>query len=215
MALLSAGNPGAEKRTVLSVKKEVGMEVSENISVKDYFEQVVPEMVSEQMSGTPMADMDGTIFTVEFDIKGDQDYVYSLTVKDAKDLEVTEGAREKAMIKLELSEDMWRKAVTGKMEGAMDMFTDMSQSANRKRYDALAATNGSMTVELTLPDGSVAPLKIVFNGAASPEVTFKVGLEDWALMQKGELAGPTAFMTGKLKIEGDMPFAMSLGNLMM
>jgi len=190
------------------------MEVSENISVKDYFEQVVPEMVKEQMSGTPVANMDGTEFTVEFNIKGDQDYVYSIAVKDAKDLEVTEGSLDKAMIKLELSEDMWRKAVTGKLEGAMDMFTDMSQTANRQRYDALAGTNGTMTVEMTLPDGSVAPLKIVFNGAASPEVTFKVGLEDWALMQKGELAGPTAFMTGKLKIEGDMPFAMSLGNLM-
>lgn len=191
------------------------MEVSDDISVKDYFEQVVPEMVKEQMAGAPVANMDGTEFTVEFDVKGDQDYVYGISVKDAKEVQITEGPLDKAMIKLELSEDMWRKAVTGKLEGAMDMFTDMSQTANRQRYDALAGTNGRMTVELTLPDGSVAPLKIVFNGAASPEVTFKVALEDWALMQKGELAGPTAFMTGKLKIEGDMPFAMSLGNLMM
>ena len=38
--------------------------------------------------------------------------------------------------------------------------------------------------------------------------------EDWAAMASGELPGPTAFMSGKLKIEGDMPFAMSLGNLM-
>jgi len=191
------------------------MEVSDNISVKDYFEQVVPEMVKEQMASAPVANMDGTEFTVEFNIKGDQDYTYGIVVKDAKDVEIKEGSLDKAMIKLELSEDMWRKAVTGKLEGAMDMFTDMSQTANRQRYDALAGTNGAMTVEMTLPDGSVAPLKIVFNGAEKPEVTFKVGLEDWALMQKGELAGPTAFMTGKLKIEGDMPFAMSLGNLMM
>ena len=69
-------------------------------------------------------------------------------------------------------------------------------------------------VELTNPDGSQADLKVVFNGASSPEVTFKIGLEDWVLVQKGELPGPTAFMTGKMKIEGDMPFAMALGNLM-
>jgi putative sterol carrier protein len=30
----------------------------------------------------------------------------------------------------------------------------------------------------------------------------------------GELAGPTAFMSGKMKIDGDLPFAMALGNLM-
>ncbi|RJP27793.1 MAG: hypothetical protein C4536_13190 [Actinobacteria bacterium] len=191
------------------------MEVSENVTVQEYFEQVVPEMVKEQLSGTSIAGMEDTMFTVEFNIKGDQDYVYGITVKDASELEVSEGPLENAMIKVVLDEDMWRKAVTGKMEGAMDMFTDMGQSADRKRYNALNSTSGTMNVELAMADGSVAPLKIVFNGAASPEVTFKVGIEDWALMQKGELAGPTAFMTGKLKIEGDMPFAMSLGNLMM
>ena len=96
----------------------------------------------------------------------------------------------------------------------MDMFTDMGQNANRKRYDSLNSVRGTMNLELDIPDGSQADIKVVFNDAASPEVAFKIGLEDWDLMQKGELAGPTAFMTGKMKIEGDMPFAMALGNLM-
>jgi putative sterol carrier protein len=191
------------------------MEISENISVKEYFEEVVPKMAEEQMAGVATAGMEGTVFTVEFDVKGAETSVYGITVKDAKELSVTEGALDSPMIKVEVDEDTWRKAVTGKMEGAMDMFTDIGQSANRKRYDALNSTKGSMNVELGLPDGSTSVLKIQFGGATSPEVTFKVGLEDWALMQKGELAGPTAFMSGKLKIEGDMPFAMSLGNLMM
>jgi putative sterol carrier protein len=190
------------------------MEVPENVGVKEYFEEIVPKMVEEQLSGTAITGMEGTVFAVQFNIKGDQENVYGITVKDAKDLEVSEGALASPMITVELDEDTWRKAVTGKMEGAMDMFTDMSQSASRKRYDTLNATSGTMTVELSMADGSTAVLKVVFNGASSPAVTFKIGLEDWALMQKGELAGPTAFMTGKMKIEGDMPFAMALGNLM-
>jgi len=190
------------------------MEVPENIGVKEYFEEIVPKMVAEQLSGTGITGMEGTEFTVEFDIEGDQKYVYGITVKDAKDLEVIEGALDSPMIKVAINEDVWRKAVTGKMEGAMDMFTDMGQNANRKRYDTLNSIRGTMNVELAVPDGSQADIKVVFNDAASPEVTFKIGLDDWALMQKGELAGPTAFMTGKMKIEGDMPFAMGLGNLM-
>jgi putative sterol carrier protein len=171
-------------------------------------------MVEEQLSSATVAGMEDTVFTVQFDVKGDETNVYGITVKGAKDLEITEGPLENAMIKVEVNEDTWRKAVTGKLEGAMDMFTDMSQTANRGRYDALQTTKGTMTVEMAMPDGSTAPLKIVFNGADSPAVTFKVALEDWAKMQSGELAGPMAFMQGKLKIEGDMPFAMSLGNLM-
>lgn len=190
------------------------MDVPENIGVKEYFEEVVPKMVDEQLAGAPVSGMEGTVFTVQFDVKGDETNVYGITVKDAKDVEVSAGELDNAMIKVELAEDVWRNAVTGKMEGAMDMFTDMSQSANRGRYDALQSTKGTMNVDMGMPDGSTATLKIVFNGAASPEVTFKVALEDWAKMQSGELAGPMAFMQGKLKIEGDMPFAMSLGNLM-
>jgi putative sterol carrier protein len=188
--------------------------VSENVTVKEYFEEYVPKLVEEQLAGSPISGMEGTVFTVEFDIKGDQTYVYGITVKDAKDLAVSEGPLENPLIKVELSEDVWRRAVTGKMEGAMDTFTDMGQAASRKRYDALVSTKGTMNVELSLPDGSTADIKVVFNGADSPAVSLKAALEDWAKIQSGELPGPMAFMQGKLKIEGDMSFAMALGNLM-
>lgn len=187
------------------------MEVSENITVKEYFEEYVPKLFEEQTANISISGMEGTAFTVEFDVGGQS---YGLTIKDAKDLEVTEGPLENPMIKVELAEDVWRNAVTGRMEGAVDMFTEMGEMANRQRYDALAGTKGTMILELGMPDGSQAVVKIVFNGADSPSTTFKAAAEDWAKVASGELPGPTAFMSGKLKIEGDMPFAMSLGNLM-
>jgi len=190
------------------------MEVPENITVKEYFEEYVPKMVDEQLAKAPVAGMEGTLFTIQFDIVGDQTYVYGITAKDAKEVQVTEGPLENPMIRLELSEDVWRKAVTGKMGGAIDAFTDLGQAASRKRYDALVSTKGTMNVEVGLPDGSTAAIKVVFNGADSPSVTFKAALEDWAKVQSGELPGPMAFMQGKLKIDGDMGFAMALGNLM-
>ena len=113
------------------------MEVSENIGVKEYFEEVVPKMVEEQLAGSAITGMDGTVFTVEFDVKGDREYVYGITVKDAKDLAVSEGALESPMIKVEVSEDVWRKAVTGKLEGAMDMFMDMGQIIEEDVPDVL------------------------------------------------------------------------------
>ena len=45
-------------------------------------------------------------------------------------------------------------------------------------------------------------------GAA--DTTIKVNWGDWQKMADGELDGMTAFMTGKLKIEGDMSNAMQL-----
>jgi len=42
------------------------------------------------------------------------------------------------------------------------------------------------------------------------DTTIKVAWDDWDQMASGQLDGMTAFMTGKLKIEGDMSNAMQL-----
>ena len=49
---------------------------------------------------------------------------------------------------------------------------------------------------------------ILLDGAA--DTTIKVNWEDWQAMAAGQLDGMTAFMTGKLRIEGDMSNAMQL-----
>ncbi|MBT8427586.1 MAG: SCP2 sterol-binding domain-containing protein [Erythrobacter sp.] len=42
------------------------------------------------------------------------------------------------------------------------------------------------------------------------DTTIKVDWNDWQAMADGQLDGMTAFMTGKLKVEGDMSNAMQL-----
>jgi putative sterol carrier protein len=42
------------------------------------------------------------------------------------------------------------------------------------------------------------------------DTTIKVSWDDWQAMASGALDGMTAFMTGKLKVEGDMGNAMQL-----
>jgi putative sterol carrier protein len=46
------------------------------------------------------------------------------------------------------------------------------------------------------------------DGAA--DTTIKVAWADWEAMSAGQLDGMTAFMQGKLKVEGDMSNAMQL-----
>ena len=42
------------------------------------------------------------------------------------------------------------------------------------------------------------------------DTTLKVSWDDWQALASGQLDGMTAFMTGKLKVEGDMSNAMQL-----
>jgi putative sterol carrier protein len=82
-----------------------------------------------------------------------------------------------------------------------------------KMHEANAWVDGK-TVKLDFGDEGV----ILLDGKANQvteedgeaDTTIKVSWENWQKMAAGELDGMTAFMTGKLKVEGDMSNAMQL-----
>lgn len=60
-------------------------------------------------------------------------------------------------------------------------------------------------------DGNVPQVTDLAPGeGAVADTTIKVGWDDWQQMAAGQLDGMTAFMMGKLKVEGDMSNAMQL-----
>ncbi|MFP6705055.1 MAG: SCP2 sterol-binding domain-containing protein [Alphaproteobacteria bacterium] len=58
-------------------------------------------------------------------------------------------------------------------------------------------------------DASQVP-NVVSNDDSEADCTLKISLDDFVAMTQGELDGTSAFMSGKLKIEGDMGIAMKL-----
>jgi putative sterol carrier protein len=83
----------------------------------------------------------------------------------------------------------------------------------QKMQDAQAFVPGKK-VKLSFGDEGVIMLDGQNNqvteedGAA--DTTIKTSWDDWQAMAAGQLDGMTAFMTGKLKVEGDMSNAMQL-----
>ena len=51
---------------------------------------------------------------------------------------------------------------------------------------------------------------LVSDADMGADTTIKVSWDDWQALASGALDGMTAFMTGKLKVEGDMSNAMQL-----
>jgi len=58
-------------------------------------------------------------------------------------------------------------------------------------------------------DASQVP-NVVSNDDGDADCTLKISMADFIAMTQGELDGTTAFMMGKLKVEGDMGLAMKL-----
>jgi putative sterol carrier protein len=60
-------------------------------------------------------------------------------------------------------------------------------------------------------DGNVPQVTDLAGGEGGvADTTIKIGWDDWQQLAAGQMDGMTAFMMGKLKVEGDMSNAMQL-----
>jgi putative sterol carrier protein len=90
----------------------------------------------------------------------------------------------------------------------------------RFRADKAAGTSATIQYDITGEGGGTwnAVIKdgtcTVNDGPApSPNLTLQVAAQDWLDMVSGKQAGQMLFMSGKLKVKGDMGLAMKLGSM--
>ncbi len=189
--------------------------IPNDIEAKKFFEEIVPKEFEERIKDSPIEGMEGTEFAVQFSITGEGGGTWTLVIADGKKMEVKPQEDEKAQITMTLDVNDWRDTVTGKIPG-MDIMQQMqSGKGGRAQFDKLKTVAGTLRLELTKDDGGVLPMELMFNKGAAPQTTLKAKATDYADIQSGKLNGQQAFMSGKLKISGDMGFAMKIGTMMM
>jgi putative sterol carrier protein len=94
------------------------------------------------------------------------------------------------------------------------------QMSSRFKADRAAGTSAVIQYDVSGEGGGTwnAMIKdgacIVKEGAAAtPNLTLQIGAQDWLDMLTGKQNGQMLFMSGKLKIKGDMGLAMKLGSM--
>ena len=92
--------------------------------------------------------------------------------------------------------------------------------AARFRADKAAGTNATIQYEVSGEGGGTwhAVIKdgtctVNAGAGTNPNLTLQVAAQDWLDMVSGKQSGQMLFMSGKLKIKGDMGLAMKLGSL--
>ena len=90
----------------------------------------------------------------------------------------------------------------------------MTKSELATKMQVAGAVIPGKTVKIDFGDDGVLLLdgkaNTVSESDAAADTTIKVSWADWEALAAGQLDGMTAFMTGKLKVEGDMSNAMQL-----
>ena len=210
VAQLSPVRPRRKRKTGKMPKLVMGNDLSK----ERFFEEAINRIFEDQVSSSDRACLQDIEITMQFTIESDHTFTYGLRVTGGSNLEIVRGGLDDPMIAFEMSEEVYWHALDGKVAEAMQTFVNLSQITDRKRYDTIRELRGCLSLELTLDDGSVLPFKITFNGAGQPAVVFRMGLDDYIAMGRGELYGMSAFVSGRLDMEGDKPFAMQLSDLL-
>jgi putative sterol carrier protein len=70
--------------------------------------------------------------------------------------------------------------------------------------------DGGGTWNAVIKDGACT---VNQGSAATPNLTLSISAQDWLDMLSGKQSGQMLFMSGKLKVKGDMGLAMKLGSM--
>ena len=94
------------------------------------------------------------------------------------------------------------------------------QMPSRFRADRAGGTNATVQYDISgegggtwhavIKDGACA---VNAGPATTPNLTLQVGAQDWIDMSTGKQNPQMLFMSGKLKLKGDMGLAMKLGSM--
>ncbi len=171
-------------------------------SVKSLLSEIMPQMTREALAGNNASkDLSGTEIRMTIDAGSD---VYSYILKDGKQIEVKSGGIEGVMLKLAVSKDDIERMIK---TGNLDMLLGMQSDIKKSKYDALKSLKGSFTAQIADSDHNYT-INVVLNGAESPHSIFKMTMANSAALMRKETNPIQLFMSGALKIEGDMSFAM-------
>ena len=179
-------------------------EVPKDTSIKQLLGEIMPDTAKALMAeNNSKAELAGTEMSMVVEVGGDR---YSYILSNGENVTFSEGDLDSPMLRLKVSEDDLKKMIE---TGNLEMLLGIQQDLNRAKYNAISTLRGSFGAEVTNDDGSTFTIEAILNGSEQPHSLFKMSAADTTALMRKETNPVNLFMSGAMKIEGDMGFAMS------
>lgn len=175
------------------------------VNVKELLTEFIPKLAKEyvQMRGA-QEELRGTELKLTLDISGG---IYSYIIKDGVDFDVKEGDMDNPQVRISFPLESMSKMADMKN---IDMLIGMQKQLTRKKFDLLSELKGTSVFQIKNPDDTISEITATFNIAEKPKAILRLSMQDANLISSGKESPINLFMSGKMKIEGDMAFAMKL-----
>ena len=176
-----------------------------SVNVRKLLTEFVPKLAREyiKMRGA-QEELKDTELKLTVDISGS---LYSYIIKDGVNFDVKEGEIDNPNVRVSFSTESISKMLDMKN---VDMLIGMQRQLTRQKFDVLSALKGTSVFQITNSDGTISEITATFNDTQNPKSILKLSLENANLINSGKESPINLFMAGKMKIEGDMGFAMKL-----
>jgi putative sterol carrier protein len=183
-------------------------QVDENITPAQFFEQLLPSgFAAQRQAGEPVPQD----FTLQYHVTGDGGGDWVIAIANGE-MTARKGSGD-ANVTFTLATDAWRDVVLGRDGASVAVILPQRRPGRPDNSARAKQLKGTMAVELAREGKDALKVEMMFNNAAAPRTVMSMKLADYVAMQEGRLNGQEAFMTGKMKIQGDMAFLMQLAAL--
>jgi hypothetical protein len=183
-------------------------QVSEDVTPEQFFEQLMPMGFEAQRAAGGQTPQD---FVLGYRLEGPGGGEWTVEIAGGK-MTTKKGGGE-ANLAFTLSIDDWRDAVLARNGATLALLLPQSRPGRPDSSGRAKALKGTMALELAREGGEPFKSEMTFGGSATPRVVMKMKLADYVAVQEGRLNGQEAFMTGKMRVEGDMAFLMQIAAL--
>ena len=195
---------GEAANPALRITMKDGETVSIAVDEAVLFGRVMPGLIVDIIALTGRdSDLAGTEFTLVLEISGSR---YSYRVKDGRELVAGTDDIPAPMMRLILDRGELQRMIS---IDNTDLLLASKGFLSRKKYDALKALKGTVVTKIAAGNGETS-LTLVLNGGSEPATEFLFSPEDFRAVMSGAKDPVSMFMSGAMKIKGDMGFAMAV-----
>ena len=182
-------------------------EATGTVTPEQFFEELLPagyEAQKEQGIGVPRN------FTMQYQITGGGGGSWHVVIADGE-MTVTKGQND-AHMTVTIAYPHWEDAVLSRNGADIALLLPQGRPGRPDTSERAKMLKGTMSLVLAR-EGDPFAMEICFAGADAPRTTMKAKIEDYVAIGQGKLNGQEAFMTGRVRIEGDMAFMMQIAAL--
>jgi hypothetical protein len=179
----------------------------DSVTPEQFFEQLLPLGFAAQAQEGPTPQD----FTMQYHVTGPGGGDWLVSISNGQ-MTTRKGTGD-ANLTFTLSVDDWRDAVLARDGAAVSLIIPPRRPGRPDNSGRAKQLKGTLAFELAREARDPFKVEMSFNNASTPRTTMKMKLPDCVAMQEGRLNGQEAFMTGKLKVEGDLGFLMQVAAL--